>query len=701
MDNVNDPVVPVEHEESEAVFLKRVYRDFFETVQRQKYWIALFSFCVVLLVAIFSFLQTPYYRATTTLLIDSDMAQDPSEQKSLGNLDLQVAIIQSPEIIAKVIEQTNFTADSSVDSRVTLSEAFMKFLDVRSKKQSKTIDISFLSEKAETAALTANQIAQAYIEGKTTKSSGVVVDSVESLQSQLAQQIEKHNTVKNKIAELNRENPELGNENILADQIKYLNSEYVKADSRVMELRNTLSELEAIIKIGGNIQDHPYASSHPRVRQKIDRIRDTEIQLLEMEQEYRQMHPTFLKAQAKLKALRQSLDDERTQLIAELTAALKASEAMAQGIRQSMLELQAKEKDFSPAQLAYKNLLTEEASIVETIRLLNGQISKASIAGSVKQTPIEILSYAVPPLSPAIPDKPRNILMALFLSLLVSLGSIFFRHYFDQTLKKDEDVEWILRKPFLGHAPYVQVPKDSMDPVLKNEKEKIYFFNFFRLICANISFLLGAQTKASIVLTGSLPGEGKSFVCCHVARTFANEGKKTVLIDADFCHSTISKMFPREGERPGLHSYLMENAPVDAIIEETAYPNLFLIPSREAKFSAPYALRSKRMKEMLNVLKETFDVVIVDTPPVLVLNDAVAISELADMRVVVVEWGKTLIKSVLRTVSKIAPSDSALTGIILNKVKHWGKQYYYEHYYGARSGYFSRDVGTPKDATPQ
>ncbi len=290
MDNVNDPVAPVEHEESEAVFLKRIYRDFFETVQRQKYWIALFSFSVVLLVAIFSFLQTPYYRATTTLLIDSDMAQDPSEQKSLGNLELQVAIIQSPEIIARVIEQTNFLVDPSVDSRVNPREVFMRFLDVTSQKKNKTIDISFLSEKAETAAFIANQIDQAYIEGKTTKSSGVVVDSVESLQNQLAQQIEKHNAVKNKIAELNRENPELGNENILADQIKYLNSEYIKADSRAMELRNTLSELESIIKSGGNIQDHPYASSHPRVRQKMDRIRDTEIQLLEMDLRLRQ-HP--------------------------------------------------------------------------------------------------------------------------------------------------------------------------------------------------------------------------------------------------------------------------------------------------------------------------------------------------------------------------------------------------------------------------
>jgi len=145
----------------------------------------------------------------------------------------------------------------------------------------------------------------------------------------------------------------------------------------------------------------------------------------------------------------------------------------------------------------------------------------------------------------------------------------------------------------------------------------------------------------------------------------------------------------------------MENAPVQEIIEETAYPNLFLIPSQEAKFSAPYALRSKRMKEILDVLKETFDIIIIDTPPVLVLNDAVAIGELVDIRVVVVEWGKTSIKSALRTVNKIAPSDSTLTGIILNKAKHWGKQYYYEHYYSAKSEYFSKDVSTPKDVTPQ
>ena len=152
----------------------------------------------------------------------------------------------------------------------------------------------------------------------------------------------------------------------------------------------------------------------------------------------------------------------------------------------------------------------------------------------------------------------------------------------------------------------------------------------------------------------------------------------------DFCRSVLSFYFSDLEERPGLHDYLMGRAEADAIITATGQENLSIIRSQEAQFSAPHALRSDRMKELVRKLKQDFDVVIFDTPPVLAINDAVALGELVDMRILVIEWGKTSRDVVQRALKKIAPSNLVFAGIILNKAKHWGSSYYYDHYYDGK-----------------
>ena len=167
----------------------------------------------------------------------------------------------------------------------------------------------------------------------------------------------------------------------------------------------------------------------------------------------------------------------------------------------------------------------------------------------------------------------------------------------------------------------------------------------------------------------------------HLAKTFAQEGKETVLMDVDFCRSVLSFAFPDLEHRPGLHDYLMGDVEAGAIISATEQSHLFFIQSQEAKFSAPHALRSERMQTLLRDLKQDFDVIILDTPPVLSINDAVALGEIVDLRLMVVEWGKTPKEMVERAIKKIAPSNLVLAGIVLNKARHWGANYYYDHAY--------------------
>jgi len=531
------------------------------------------------------------------------------------------------------------------------------------------------------AASIANEVAQAYLYESAARNSGISVESKGSLKEQLAQEMGKLNAVQTKIAEMNKENPEFGNESVIGDQIKFLNAEYIRTDVRALQLRTTLAELESLIRSGASIESHPFFVSHPRVKEKLAAIRTAELAALEQEQEYREAHPLVLKARGKVKDLKDSLDEEKERIIEELRADLKAAEETVRKIQENLQELQLKEKDLTPRKLSYKELLSEETSISETIRLLNTKVAQTSVAASSKQIGIEILSDATVPRMPFSPNKPKNILMALFFAVFSSFGFVFLRCYSDRTFRVDEDIELLLMKPFLGHLPFTRVPQGSMQPNFRNEKESTYFLNFLRLICANIIFLVPEGGNPAIMITGAKPGEGKSFTAYHIANTLAQEGKRTILVDVDFCRSGLSCAFQDLKERPGLHDYLTGKATAEDIISATGQSNLFFIQSKEAPFSVSYALRSDRMKELVHKLKQDFDVVLFDAQPVLATNDAVAMGELVDLRILVIEWGKTTKELAMKALKKIAPSNLVLAGIILNKARHWGSTYRYSHYY--------------------
>ena len=673
--------------DAEDAFLKRVYRDFYDGLKRQKLWIFAYCFLVSATAAIWVARQPFYYRATSVLLIDSDAVQDAAEQRSLSNLKLQATIIQSPEVINRAIEKANLLSDPVFSENRNPQEEFAKLMEVEIEKRdksSKTIEIHFFDKRPEVAAQVANQIAQAYLYEKASRISGVNEGSMASFKEQVTQEMEKLNELKTQIAKLNKEHPEFGSETVIGEQIKFLNTEYIRTDTRVLQLKATIAEIEAIVKSGGSIESQPFFVGHPRVRDKIVKIREAELDVLGQEQEYRGMHPFVLKAKARLEALKNSLEEEKVRVVEELRADLKAAEASKQNLMENMAGLQIKEKELTPQKLTYKALLTEEAAIMETIRLLNGQISKVSVAASFKPTGIEILYYAAVPQKPFKPNKPRIVLLALLFAVASSGGVLFLKCYFDRTLKTEEDIEQLLMKPFLGHLPFVRIPKGHVLPHFRNDKESVYFSNFLRLICANISFFLREKVKISILVTGSKPDEGKSFAAYHIAQSFAQAGKRTVLVDVDFCRSVLPLYFTDLPERPGLHDYLMGQAEAEALVAPTGQPGLFIIRSQEARFSAPHALRSDRMKELVHKLKQDFDVVLFDTPPVLAINDAVALGEFMDLCILVIEWGKTPRDVVLRALRKLAPSNPVSPGIILNKAKHWGSSYYYDHYYDGK-----------------
>ncbi|ARE24923.2 tyrosine-protein kinase [Lactococcus cremoris] len=191
-----------------------------------------------------------------------------------------------------------------------------------------------------------------------------------------------------------------------------------------------------------------------------------------------------------------------------------------------------------------------------------------------------------------------------------------------------------------------------------------YHYNSIR---TNIQFS-GRDLKV-ITLTSVQPGEGKSTTSANIAISFAKAGFKTLLIDADIRNSVMSGTFKADEKYEGLSSYLLGNAELSAVISHTNIENLMLIPAGHVPPNPTTLLQNSNFNFMIDTVKELFDYVIVDTPPIGHVIDSAIISQKADANILVTEAGAIKRRFIQKAKEQMEQSGALFLGIVLNKVE--------------------------------
>lgn len=203
----------------------------------------------------------------------------------------------------------------------------------------------------------------------------------------------------------------------------------------------------------------------------------------------------------------------------------------------------------------------------------------------------------------------------------------------------------------------------------------------FRSLRTNIDFSSVDEKVQIIMVTSSGPEEGKSTVTGNLAVAYAQSDKKVVLIDADLRKPTGHRTFSLTN-RKGLSSLLSQQADLDEVIQETAVPNLSVITSGPIPPNPAEMLASNRMNAMLQELRSTFDIVMIDTPPLLAVTDAQIIATKSDGVIMVVSYGKVKRDIAVKAKAQLDRVGSRMLGVVLNNVKRKASEGYYYYYYG-------------------
>ncbi|MFT4549747.1 MAG: succinoglycan biosynthesis transport protein ExoP, partial [Verrucomicrobiales bacterium] len=306
---------------------------------------------------------------------------------------------------------------------------------------------------------------------------------------------------------------------------------------------------------------------------------------------------------------------------------------------------------------------------------LNQRIALAKVDGDFSQDPIVIHGRAEASNTPAKPNVNLQLAIGAVLGLAFGIGLAFFLEYLDTSVKTLEDVERYLKVPVLA-----VIPRDV--GVLHQQSGMSPDAEAYRILRTNIEFNRKTADANSITVVSGGAGEGKSTTLVNLAYICAQGGYTTLMIDGDLRRPKLHTFFDINNS-VGLTNYLTTDLALEDVILQTPVDNLFFMPSGILPADAAGILNSRRMSELITEVKSRFDLVLIDSPPILGVSDASVLASEVDLTMIVIQHRKLPRSMLVRVKEAVENVGGNLLGVVLNNVDvRSDSQYqYYTSYY--------------------
>jgi polysaccharide biosynthesis transport protein len=395
---------------------------------------------------------------------------------------------------------------------------------------------------------------------------------------------------------------------------------------------------------------------------------------------------------AELVALSPTLSGSQGQLAEFVDAQMRAIEAQITGVREEYDRLLA-----LTSRTATQDLRLEV--LVQRLVALQGTYAQLlQFTNGTQANKIAIVQPAVVPLAPASPRPLFNVAIAASLAFLLSLGAAFLWERLDDRIKSPEDLEAATGLAMIGLV--AQMPGDKSRKAFYRLASLLYprspAAEAFRTIRTNIEFAALDRGLRTIVVTSSLPTEGKTVVASNLAVAFAQAGRRTILVDADLRRPGVHTIFGLPNEQGLTDLVRTDSVSIEDVAQQTEAPNLTVITAGTIPANPAELLGSRRMAAILERLKESADIVIFDTPPVTAVTDAAVTAAKADATIMVIQSHRASRRIVAQGLEALTKVNARIAGAVLNNVPgHVATPYYGRNQGDARSGIDSQPIDMP------
>lgn len=714
-----------------------------------------FALALTLLVALYTLTRTPMYRATSSVMLESQQANLVGVEdvyavnaSHMYLVNTQFDILKSRELAERVVRRLKLhqhpvyapepaeEAESEAQAnekpwwRYTL-ESVLPFLASDSapvaeltpqEQEEKRIqavanavsggisvspvefslvaNISFESPDPRLAARVANAVAQEFIEADlearltgTVRATDWLSERLEELKGNLRRSEEALQDFRD------RENlvsvqgvTSLGNSDLasLGQRLQDATRTRIEAQNIIGEVRRLNSSAVEDLMTLPAVLDHPLVKDLKREQSAAERT------TAELAKRYGPKHPKMIAAQSELDSANRNLAAEVRKVVSgierEYQVALQNERELESTLDARKSELQ----EFNRKEFQLQELQREVETNRELYDVFFSRIKSVSQTGGFEKPHARVIDPAVTPGAPFKPNVKRSAILALILGIMLGSGVAILLVSLDNTIKSPDDLQDKLGLPMLGTVPVMDVDREGKFEQFW-QKPNGPFAESFRTIRTGV-VLSGLDNPAKIiVVTSSVPGEGKSTTALNLAAALG-QMEKTLLIGADLRRPSIATRCGLKPNHPGLSHYVSVSRPLEECIEHIDEMGISVMPAGIIPTNPLEMLSSERFSMALRALANKYDRIVIDSAPVQLVSDARVLASYADSVIYVVRADSTSATQVKKGVQSIIASNEPLTGVVLNAFDaEKAAKYYYGHSYYKNYGdyYESKADGEP------
>jgi len=716
------PPPPAGIREDDELAQRRTLRDYY-IILRERLWIALpLALLVSLGYGYWKSRATPMYAATTTLqfekqetIVTTQGVVDPSIHSDM-DIATYIQLFNSQKLRAKVLD--SFTAE---EQKILLRPAVKNLLPGQPPPsvasmvpapycqpvgRSYLISVTIRDQDPEAAALVANRYIKVFMQqlvedvgGADEFAVGYLNDRVEQLRTEYesAQSALEKYLSDNKLVSLDK------SLDLVADSLKSVSNNLNVARLDLLNLDNVAQQIEQHQKSGRDLLEIQYIATHTAVPALRSQLSDLNQQRASLAERYLDRHPKMVQINGRIEVTEQLLKTEIDHAIADLQAARNEKRQYVAHLETERKAAEAKELQLRSMGVSYESLKSQtdaaKANYSSILDRLNQTRTTKGI--NLEKLPIRPLDPAVPPGAPYAPDLGSITRTCIGLGLLTFLGVAVGLSFLDDRIKSAWDIESFIGVNLLGIVPDLGGIKaeDKYALLLNDQRGQAQGVEPFLGIYSAIKIHSKLDYPKSLLVTSTIPGEGKTLVSSNLAGCFARHGKRTLLIDCDLRRPMLHRHF-KQSNSAGLLSWFENGSVLEGDLATNAHlgiiqvsENLWLLTSGGRSKSPTGLLENPLFGQLLDRLKRLYDVIVVDSPPMGAVTDALLLAERTDEIVYVCRFNRAYRKHIKLYIRTLQNGKNVVIGIVLNGLSPRRIEYYsnyryyrsYKKYYGTQA----------------
>ena len=705
--------------------------DYIKVLYRRRWTAATVFLLVMSVVTVYTFTATPIYEAKTRLLIEAEdqnvvnFKQVVEEDQTKADYyQTQYNILQSRALARRTLDQLKLwdrapfggPADNSFSVRKAIFgapaalvgvfkksddkvasnqipgadetaaqskaiDAFLARLTIAPVRNSRLVDVKYQLPDPVLATAIVNAFAKNYIEQNLEYKFMASKEASDWLGARLTEERKSVESAEAKLQQYREQNDAISlsdRENITVQKLADLNAALTRAKTDRIAKEAMYQQLQASQSDPSKLDTFPAILTNAFIQQQKAELADLQRQYAQMSEKLGDKHPDIIKIKSALQVSQTKINGEIAKVVQSVRSEYQAALAQENSLQAALNQQKGEALAMNRKAIDYGVLERDVESSKQIYNSLMQRAKETGVAGELKTSNVRIVDAAETPREPVTPLVRLNLSMGFAGGLLCAVGLIFFFEYLDNRIKNPDEIREYLRIPHLGLLPLVEFK--GGEPLLHSSVPAT-FAEAIRALRTNVLFSAADEGARSLVVTSTGLGEGKSLVATNLAVSLAQTGQRVLLIDADMRRPRVHHILKRSPE-PGLSNLLVGHSKAsEVVLSVPGVANLWSISAGRLPPNPAELLASQRFKDLLASLRDHFQWIIIDTPPVLAVADAAIAAHVAGDVLFVLGAEMTDRLAAQTAIRQLATARVRILGAVLNRVNIQKHHYYYSQYY--------------------